>query len=302
MENIQAMLEKKRNEYRNSLFIFAALLILGVLTVFFYVGIAVIIGGVVYYFLAVAKKKAAYREAFKETLVSCALEEAFTEVRFESSLGLPQSLVESARLVQTGNIYESDDYIRARYKGVLFQRADVCIQMRTQHTTTDGQGHTTTHTQITTYFKGLWMIFDFNKNFSTTLHVADRRFSYYAKTLGMLVGRAKMKKIEMEDIHFNKEYRIYGDSQHEAYYILTPAMMENIRLLNEQTAGHLLLCFTEGKLHVAVNNGKNDFEPPLFGKFDFEKERQKVQEGISCITRFVDGFSLDRNIFKQNTE
>ncbi|MCL2677785.1 MAG: DUF3137 domain-containing protein [Clostridiales bacterium] len=297
MEHTQAMLEQKRNEYRNSLLVFGALLLIGLLTVIFYVGIVFIAGGVAYYFLVSGKKKAAYQEAYKEIMVFSALEEAFTEVRFAPSRGLPKEVVEGARLVQSGNRYASDDYICAKYKGVPFRQADVCIEMETHHTSTDANGHTTTHTTVTTYFKGRWMIFDFNKDFTTTLHVADRRFGYYAGG-----GRGRLSKIALEDIRFNKEYRIYGDSQHEAYYILTPAMMENIRALNEQTAGQLLLCFMEGKLHVAVNNGQNAFEPPLFGRFDFEKERAKVLAGISCITRFVDGFSLDRNLFKLNAD
>jgi len=47
----------------------------------------------------------------------------------------------------------------------------------------------------------------------------------------------KLEKVNLEDISFNKKFKIYSDNQIESRYILTPKMMENLLRLEEKFNG-----------------------------------------------------------------
>ena len=71
-------------------------------------------------------------------------------------------------MMDTGDIYSSNDYVEGKYKGILFRQSDVHIQ----NESTDSDGNTT----YTTVFRGRWMIFDFNKPFKANVEVAQKNF------------------------------------------------------------------------------------------------------------------------------
>jgi hypothetical protein len=193
-------------------------------------------------------------------------------------------------MMMMGNRYASNDYISGRYKNIGFAQSDVCIQQ----VTSNGK-----HTHTTTYFKGRWMIFDFNKNFAEDMLVREKGFYYTKKKGGWFsLEEEKMKKMELEDAQFNSEFDVFAQNEHEAYYILTPHIMESIRDLNAKISGKLILCFVDSKLHVGVHNNRDAFEPPIFRNID-ETVFADIQNDIKVITSFVDELSLDRTIYKQ---
>ena len=83
--------------------------------------------------------------------------------------GYDKDYVESTHLIPIGNRYSSDDYMKAKYQGVDFERSDVCMQ------NVQSTGKSTT---IVTYFQGSWNTFTFNKNVSTFLVIKEKEFLY----------------------------------------------------------------------------------------------------------------------------
>lgn len=237
-----------------------------------------------------APKHKAYVKSFKHEIVEAVLKKTFDNLYFEPKKGISRDVIRSTGMMMMGNRYESNDYISGRYKNIGFAQSDVCIQ----NVTSDGE-----HTHTTTYFKGRWMIFDFNKNFAADMLVREKGFNYAKKKGGWFsLEEERMKKMELEDAQFNKEFDVYAQNEHEAYYILTPHIMESIRDLNAKISGKLILCFVANKLHVGVHNNRDAFEPPLFRSIDGTVFAE-IENDIKVITSFVDELNLDRNIYKQ---
>ena len=68
------------------------------------------------------------------------------------------------------------------------------------------------------------MIFDFNKNFKSNFQVISNDF--IKRSLPRIKNN---KKVKLEDIEFNKMFKIYSEIEHDAFYILTPHFMEKIK-------------------------------------------------------------------------
>jgi hypothetical protein len=238
------------------------------------------------------QKRNAYVSSFKHDVVEAILKGIFDELYFDPKSGIPESTIKATGMMQLGNRYSSDDYIKGKYKGTDFEQSDVCIQQETS----DSEGHSST----TTYFKGRWMIFGFNKDFAADLQVRESGFHYAKKKGGWFAPKEeKMNKLELEDAEFNKDFDVFAQNEQEAYYILTPHIMQSIKTLRDRTNGKLILCFSASKLHVGVNNNENAFEPPIFKKLDVNVINS-IYDEINVITRFVDELKLDRNLYKQN--
>lgn len=234
--------------------------------------------------------KKEYVTVYKNLLVRTALESVFDDFKFYPSLGISENEIRFTNMMQLGNRYQSEDYIKGIYKGVPFEQSDVLIQNVTS------TGKTTT---TITYFEGRWMIFEFNKDFRCDLQVREKGFSYSKKKSGLFTAsQEKRQKIEFEDINFNNSFNVYGQDNQEAFYLLTPQIMEAMCDLSHRTNGKIMFCFVHNKLHVAVNTGKDSFEPPIFRNIDIQAECTKISDEINLITQFIELLNLDKTIYK----
>ena len=103
----------------------------------------------------------------------------------------------------------------------------------------------------------------------------------------------------MEDQAFNNSFRTYAQDEHEAFYILTPSLMEKIKNLTNNISGKLLFCFVDNKLHIGLQNGKDSFEHSIYKQIDEEKVTNEISQDIKLITNFVDELSLDNTLFRR---
>lgn len=111
---------------------------------------------------------------------------------------------------------------------------------------TDSNGRTTTRTETytVTVYSGMlgYVCFPFKFKCNLSLN------SLYP------VG----DKIQLEDIKFNKAFRVYTDNQIEALVILTPTIMEKLKALNGRLHNLKLSLTQKGELYVGA--GDNMFE------------------------------------------
>ncbi|HAN21446.1 MAG: hypothetical protein A2Y15_09190 [Clostridiales bacterium GWF2_36_10] len=237
-------------------------------------------------FLITNKKVKAYKTGYKRQIVEDILKNSFTDLYFDAENGMPEETIENTGMMSMGNLYNSNDYIKGRYKDISFEQADVLIQRKGKHTYT--------------YFKGRWMVFDFNKSFASNLLVKEKSFAHSKTNSSWFTPETeRFIKIKLEDSVFNSDFDVYTDNQHEAYYILTPHFMQNIMKLNDVKEGELILCFSESKLHVGIYDDTDAFEPPIYSPLD-ENIVQSIKDELTVITQFVDELKLDRNLYKQN--
>lgn len=294
IEEVETLRKKAKDCIKNTLLISAgiglALAILGKApgAVFYALIIGAIISAV-----KVQKPKQEFTKAFKDTFVLKALQSVFTDLVYEPEKGLDESVISSTQMMDMGDRYSSNDYISAKYKNINVVQADVHIEE--EHESTDSDGHTT-RTWVT-IFRGKWMIFDFNKTFKANIQVSQKNFgNSRIKNWGQKV---KYKKVMMEDQAFNNQFKTFAQDEHDAFYILTPSLMEKIKKLAGSVNGKLLFCFIDNKLHIGLQNGKDSFEHSIFKEIDEEKVTNEIAQDIKIITNFVDELSLDNDLFRR---
>lgn len=231
-----------------------------------------------------------YRESYKSYFVARNLQSVFTNLTYSHNLGLSKDVLKSTGMINTGDVYASNDFASGKYKDVAFSQADVHIQE--EHSDSDGD------TTYVTIFKGRFMLFEFPKKFSFKLELIGNKFyAYRVPSKNPTTGR-KMEKLSTESSEFNKSFKIYAEDGFEAFYLLDPAIIVKIQNLSNLHKGRIILGFINNTLMIGINDGKDSFEPPKVSKpIDEAKENEKVSADIKIITDFVDQLSLDRKLF-----
>ena len=138
------------------------------------------------------------------------------------------------------------------------------------------------------------MIFDFNKKFKANIQVA----SYYFDA-NSLPWSKKFTRVKMEDIEFNKTFNVYAESEHEAFYILTPHFMEKLKDITKKIKCGVMFCFVDNRLHIAVDNNKDSFEYNVFKPINEQQIEENISNDIKLITNFVDELNLDNDLFRR---
>jgi len=292
-----ALHEKRQSIYKKGgiavlMIVFFALFfrISGMMTGFFifFLAFFVLMITVVIASFATTKEYEAYKQAYKAYFVASSLNNVFTDIHYEHQSGFPKQTV--AAVMDTADRYRSNDLLTATYKNIRFTQADVHTEER--HTSTDSNGQT--HTYYETIFKGRFLIFDFDRNFSFSLQVSSKGF--HGEVLPRSASERKFQRITTESNEFNRKFYIYAQDGVDALYILDPAFMEKIQQLYEDCKHDLLLTFMDKKVYIAIDDHEDSFEPParISQPLDERAELAKIQQDIKVITNFVDGLRLDR--------
>lgn len=296
-EQLDASRIKLRNRNILAILIDAVILLIGF---FILIGlgsfgiIISIIVAIVVYTLLTHKVRAEYTANYKSYFVLRSLVTRFEDLKYQPEYGIPESVIGSTGMMYTGDRYHSNDYISGKYKGIPFEQSDVHIEEERE--TTDSDGHTQRY--YVTIFLGRWMIFDFNKEFKANIQICQKRFA--GSKHGGLFSKTKYNKVKMESEEFNKEFRVYAVNDHDAFYVITPSLMERLQGLTKSIKGSFLFCFVNNKLHVGLNNNKDSFEPKSsFFKIKEEKVLSEVTGDIDVITKFVEDLNLDNDLFKK---
>lgn len=238
--------------------------------------------------LSCRKEYNAYKSAYKEYFVRTSLEKTFSDLVYHETSAIDAP---AYGFIRRGDIYHSNDFVSGTYHGINFSQADVHIQ--DEYTDSDGDTHTVT------VFRGRYMIFDFNRNFEDRMQIVSRKFRVARiKRSGKLFH--KTKKHQVESTTFNENFKIYGEDGQEVFYILDPAFIDRIEKLYAELKCPIMLGFDNQKIHIAIDNHGDSFEPPSSGKpIDEAKEIAKVSHEISLITSFVDDLRLHNYTYKK---
>ncbi len=231
-----------------------------------------------------------FNKEFKDVFVLKYLRQRFDDVVYRPGDGIGERFVESVGMLDTGDRFSSNDYISGKYKGINFEQSDVHIEER--HETTDKDGNKIESWK--TIFKGRLMIFDFNKSFKANIQVSSRDFS-----ASRLPWKKRFSKIKMEDVEFNKNFSVYSENDHDAFYILTPHFMQKIKEITKKMSCGVMFGFVDSRLHIAVDNREDSFEYDVFDPIDEQEIIGDTLRNIKIITAFVDELDLNNNLFRK---
>lgn len=286
MQNINRM-EELRAKYKNT----SLLLGIPILLITFFIFCA--IGGrftqvwIIIFFIAVIGSypivnrlsgiSKEFQLLYKEFFAKGILNEIFTDVQCNWNEGYSERAVESIGLTRQGNRFHSEDYIRGRYEDVPFEQSDVVVK----HVVRTGK---TTHTY--TYFKGRIFTFEFPKTDIWSVVVFSKSFMYQGNCDGI-----PHQKVELESDEFNRKFIVKAMRPHDAFYVLTPQVMEYISNL-EQTYGNVAMRYIGGKVHVAVNMSGNAFDGDIKKKVVYVEEQEKIRRDCNVIIDMIHKLKL----------
>lgn len=249
------------------------------------VGILLLFGGILCREFAYEPVRKKLASLYKEEIVRDALSQVFDQVSFNPDYGISCEQLSKTELVNTGNRFLSNDRICASYHGVSFEQSDIHIQKKS------GKRNRVT------IFCGRWMIFSFPKKFSCDLQIFTRDFSAAQQKGGVFFHREeRLSTIETENQEFNRIFVVRGNDQLEAFYLLTPHLIETLLTLSYTFFCPMMLLFTDGQLHVALHNRKDALEPPLFGSLDITESRDRVREEMAVILQIIEELNLNKNL------
>ena len=187
------------------------------------------------------------------------------------------------------NCVDGSDHIKAVYNGLNIELGDVELIDKTEDT--DEEGHT--NTRQDTVFKGQWLTCDFGKELAGQVYVSERSKKDH---------RSMKSNVTMDNEQFSKRFCVRADDPQEAYYILTPHMMEYILTMADKSGGTVYLSFLrEGKMHVAVQTGRDFFE---LGKTNTDAEtlRRKFLGELRWFTDVIDTLRAEDTLYKKETK
>ena len=236
---------------------------------------------------------AKHSEALKQTLGSNVINDVLNEI-FETVEYNPFGRISSVS--SAGMVFpfrydklRGSDYIKATYRGLNIELSDVELIHTEEKDDADGD----TNSIEETVFKGQWLICNFGKELSGEVHISGKSKK--------LLGGSIKGNVKMENEQFNKQFFVNAQDPQEAYYILTPHMMEYILSMSEKSGGTVYMSFLrDGKLHVAVQTGRDFFELGS-DNVNIESLRNKFLGELHWFTDIIDELKLADTLYKKES-
>ena len=225
------------------------------------------------------------KKLLSDDVVSGVLKEALGDTVVYSPLGTinPGPMV----FPFSYNCVEGSDHIKAVYHGLNIELGDISLIDESEFTDNEtGQ----TEKQSLLYFKGQWLTCDFGKELAGEVYISERAKK---KRRGM------KSDVSMDNEQFDTRFCVRANNPQEAFYILTPHMMEYITAMADKSGGLVYMSFLHsGKMHVAVQTGRDFFE---LGKTntDVETLHQKFLGELRWFTDIVDTLRVEDTLYKK---
>jgi|AntAceMinimDraft_18_1070375.scaffolds.fasta_scaffold00541_3 hypothetical protein len=257
-----------------------------------YIPLAISIGMIAFFIIALPflggaiyasinhKKIKDISNRFKKVYVTEEMKKVFPASTYIYNHGFSEEEVMKSGLLYNRDRYKSEDMISGNFEGVNFRSSDV----EQKEVRRSGK-----HTTVVTVFQGRFYEFDFPKQFKANLLLLQpfnfRPFS-------------NLKKIKMESINFNSELKVYAESEHEAFYILTPNFMEKLLFLDNKYLDKISFSFLDNKLSMAIDSRKDYFDIKPFRTVN-KSIVSEYREELNDIKEFIKVLQLNQTLFKK---
>lgn len=209
-------------------------------------------GGYLFYILFVRRAYERFNLSFKTQYVLPTVESTgyFQDLSYDPHLGLSYTEIRDGVVVGCGEsrYFHSEDLLKGTYQNIRFHYCDV----KTQYMSHSGKKQ-----EIRTIFAGQVMrfaSFDQSKRSFGHLQIFEKEF------LSNVEGWTAQNKIKTEDEAFNKRFRVFAADSHNAFYILTPKMLEQITRFADEVGEQIAITFTGPVMYVAVCRTRSIFD------------------------------------------
>lgn len=235
-----------------------------------YLGLFLIVAGVLIGKGTHVKYQAIYKDLFAEE----PLRKNFDDVFYAWKSGFSLQEVNDFELFPRGTEVKSEDYVKASFKGVYFQMADVTLIDMTK----------SGNSRNVYAFNGRILTFDFPDKAVSTIRIYSKEVYFRVKDNVMRTG-----KVKMESEKFNQAFDVYAEDAHDVFYLLTPQFMEQLIRLQRKYP-HIAIKFQGNQVVVGFHDGKgsNSFDKTDWSnKVEYYEELAKVQSDINDVKNII---------------
>lgn len=203
------------------------------------------------------------------------------EYSLESKINIKQ-LQNDSKIIAKHSRCTLEDSIKGEIKGVSLDFCAAHLQ---------DIDHFRKYNTMKTVFKGLFVSFVANKNFSSkTIIKTD------GGTMGNFFDRkaSDYENVKLEDPIFEKEFEVYSSDQVEARYLLTTAFMENLLELSKLFSGSVQCSFFDNQIFITLETNKSFFEVcSIKEPVNFLNDANIIFKEIEIFGKIIDTLNLD---------
>jgi hypothetical protein len=216
------------------------------------------------------------------------LREVFGIKEYIPNKCLSAKTVKESSLVGSWDRINGSDYVEGSYRGIDFIYSDLHLEREEKEEVMDSDGGRRTEVSYVTVFKGQWLVCDFGMELAATVNVKrDKGWG----------------GIQTENIEFNKKYQIYSEDPHTAFYLLTPQFMEYLTAAVKEADALTYLSFRkDGKVHIALNSGRDSFEFTRVKPAELNGMRRRFRRELKYLTGVMDELMKNDKLYKKQGE
>ena len=225
-----------------------------------------------------------YKKKSKNSGIMKEFASFFGTFEYEFERTLPDDLLEYSHIFKNFDINSGDDFFIGTYNDVGITIAEEKLQKEV---------YVNRQRKKVNVFKGICGMLDMNKPVEgRTVVLKDGEMFNILKRIN------KKKKVQLEDLFFEKIFEVFSDDQIEARYLLTTAFMERVLKLRDLFGGKSIqFSFFNDKLLFAIPTNKDMFEPCSFFKTAINKPQvDLVFDQFYTVFSIIDILKLNQKI------
>lgn len=241
-----------------------------------------------------------FKRLYKETFLSNVFEEFFDNVDYRWNIGMSRQKFMEAEFYSEYKLSEfhSEDLLRGTYKGIHFEQSDAVLRTKRDDTTI-------------TLFSGRMIMIDYPLKSVQSVKLIPKVNKELDVDIQLFpdVSRAGTihHPVVMENVEFNSTYMVDAVDSHDAFYILTPQVMEQIvaiwnkyrkSSMNDGSRANvegiprlIAFHFKQDKLYVVIDH-MDSFDTNMLKEVDYSTEKEKIRQHIQVIIDIIEMLKL----------
>lgn len=209
---------------------------------------------------------------YKNFVVRRVLDRYLQSYEYHRRRGFLRNEVFATQLIAMGNQYHSEDYIKGFYKGIAFEMADVVVKDRKR---------VGRHTQTIDIFKGQWIKVKVKSKAPSPLLIFHKSMKPSFKRD---FHQKVLREIQTESVAFNNTYRVFSLRDVDAFYILTPKVIER---LNQLETDRVSMYQSGHTVCVALRSNRDILAPRLFSFSNVSEEIYRFEREMETIVAVI---------------
>ena len=242
-----------------------------------------------FYHLFVRKTYETFDQAFKNTYVLQTVreQEGFEKLTYSPVGGFSYNEIYDSMVVNSGEAkyFKKEDQLAGALHSIPFS----CCDVVTRYLRRNGK-----KSEIRTIFQGQIIRFSLPEGSKWSfghLQIFEKEF------LSDLKGRRAPCQIQTENEAFNERFEVFAADEHNAFYLLTPRMMEQIVRFADFADCQIALAFVGAMLYVAVERSHSMFNASI--RRPLEEQRRQILDDADLIRRAEEMLIQETGILQQ---